>query len=102
MGSGAVIMEKPADLPPVCDYENSDYQSSFWEEGGRSYEDQAEAIALKHFLPSGGGWLLEIGAGAGRNTPRYAAFQRVVLLDYSLTQLQQAQTRLGIDAQAEP
>jgi SAM-dependent methyltransferase len=36
-----------------------------------------------------------VGAGAGRNTPRYKAYQRVVLVDYSSTQLQQAQSRLG-------
>lgn len=102
MESGADIMEKPSDLPPVCDYENSDYQSSFWEEGGRAYEDQAEAIALKHFLPPSGGWLLEIGAGAGRNTPRYASFGKIVLVDYSFTQLQQAQARLGIEPKTNP
>jgi SAM-dependent methyltransferase len=39
--------------------------------------------------------MLEIGAGAGRNTPRYAGFERIVLLDYSRTQLEQAQARLG-------
>jgi SAM-dependent methyltransferase len=39
--------------------------------------------------------MLELGAGAGRNTPRYASYERVVLLDYSRTQLQQAQARLG-------
>jgi len=39
--------------------------------------------------------LLEVGAGAGRNTPRYVGFEHVVLLDYSLTQLQQARQRLG-------
>jgi len=81
--------------PPVCDYEGSDYQTSFWEEGGRAYEDQAEAIALKRLLPKSGKLLLEIGAGAGRNTPRYQNYERVVLLDYSRTQLQQAQERLG-------
>jgi SAM-dependent methyltransferase len=41
--------------------------------------------------------MLEIGAGAGRNTPRYRQFERIVLLDYSYTQLQQAQARLGQD-----
>ncbi|GAB4503871.1 MAG: hypothetical protein Fur0043_08640 [Anaerolineales bacterium] len=81
--------------PPVCDYTGSDYQTSFWERGGREYEDRAEAIALKHLLPKGGKLLLEVGAGAGRNTPRYAGFERVVLLDYSITQLEQAQARLG-------
>ncbi len=39
--------------------------------------------------------MLELGAGAGRNTPRYAGFERVVVLDYSTTQLAQAQERLG-------
>jgi ubiquinone/menaquinone biosynthesis C-methylase UbiE len=83
------------DRPPVCDYEGSDYQSAFWECGGREYEDQVEAIALERLLPKSGKLLLELGAGAGRNTPRYASFERVVLLDYSLTQLRQAQERLG-------
>lgn len=81
--------------PPVCDYTDSDYQTSFWDKGGRAYEDAAEAIALKHLLPVSGKLLLEIGAGAGRNTPRYAGFERIVLLDYSRTQLEQAQQRLG-------
>ncbi len=81
--------------PPVCDYEGSDYQTSFWEQGGRQYEDRAEAIALKRLLPARGELLLELGAGAGRNTPRYTGYERIVLLDYSRTQLQQARARLG-------
>lgn len=81
--------------PPVCNYDGSDYQQSFWEQGGREYEDQVEAVALRRLLPKSGDLLLEVGAGAGRNTPRYQGFERVVLLDYSLTQLQQAQARLG-------
>lgn len=81
--------------PPVCNYEGSDYQQSFWEQGGREYEDRAEAIALKRMLPKSGKLMLELGAGAGRNTPRYAGFERIVLLDYSTTQLIQAQEKLG-------
>lgn len=81
--------------PPVCDYTDSDYQTSFWEKGGRDYEDGAEAVALRRMLPQQGDLLLEIGAGAGRNTPRYQGYQCIVLLDYSLTQLQQAQAYLG-------
>ncbi len=81
--------------PPVCNYEGSDYQKSFWEQGGRAYEDQAEAIALRRMLPKTGKLMLELGAGAGRNTPRYAGFERIVVLDYSTTQLAQAQERLG-------
>jgi ubiquinone/menaquinone biosynthesis C-methylase UbiE len=81
--------------PPVCDYEGSDYQTRFWEKGGREYEDRCEAIAIQRLLPQNGSLLLELGAGAGRNTPRYGGYRRVVLLDYSRTQLKQAQARLG-------
>ncbi|MCK4489663.1 MAG: hypothetical protein KAU23_05350, partial [Anaerolineales bacterium] len=63
-------MNNNPDHPPVIDYEGSDYQTSFWDEGGREYEDQSERIALKRLLPDQGNLLLEIGAGAGRNTPR--------------------------------
>jgi ubiquinone/menaquinone biosynthesis C-methylase UbiE len=84
-----------SERPPVCDYEGSTYQATFWDTGERAYEDHTEARALRALLPPQGKLLLELGAGAGRNTPRYAGFERVVLLDYSRTQLQQAQARLG-------
>jgi ubiquinone/menaquinone biosynthesis C-methylase UbiE len=84
-----------SDTPPVCDYTASDYQQSFWDQGSRAYEDAAEEIALKRLLPSSGELLLELGAGAGRNTPRYTGYKRVVLVDYSMTQLEQAQQKLG-------
>lgn len=90
-------MSTERDHPPVCDYEGSEYQTRFWDQGGREYEDQVEAIALQRLLPARGNLLLEVGAGAGRNTPRYKGFKRVVLLDYSRTQLTQAQERLGRD-----
>ena len=88
------LMDK-RNTPPVCNYEGSDYQKSFWDKGGREYEDRTEAIALKRLLPKRGRLLLELGAGAGRNTPRYLGFDRIILLDYSRTQLEQAQQRLG-------
>jgi ubiquinone/menaquinone biosynthesis C-methylase UbiE len=81
--------------PPVIDYEDSDYQESFWGGGKRDYEDRAEALALRRLLPASGSLLLELGAGAGRNTPRYKGFDQVVLLDFSRTQLEQARSRLG-------
>jgi len=81
--------------PPVCDYEGSDYQNTFWDQGNRAYEDGAEGVALKRLLPKEGKLMLELGAGAGRNTPRYQGYERVVLLDYSRSQLEQAQKRLG-------
>lgn len=81
--------------PKICDYEGSDYQESFWDTGERDYEDRVEEIALKRMLPPGGNRILEIGAGAGRNTPRYHNFTEIVVLDYSLTQVQKAKQRLG-------
>lgn len=81
--------------PPICNYEGSDYQQSFWDQGSRAYEDAVEAIALKRLLPQSGSHLLELGAGAGRNTPRYKQYSQVTLVDYSSTQLQQAHQRLG-------
>lgn len=81
--------------PPVCSYEGSNYQEAFWEKGDRAYEDAVEAIALKRLLPKSGQLVLELGAGAGRNTPRHANYERVVLVDYSRTQLEQARDRLG-------
>ena len=67
--------------PPVCDYEGSDYQRSFWDQGGREYEDRTEAIALKRLLPKSGQLMLELGAGAGRkwrgsDPPSVPPFQR--------------------------
>ncbi len=82
---------------PICDYEGSDYQERFWEQQDRAYEDGAEAAALKRLLPAAGEYLLELGAGAGRHTARYAGYQRVALLDYSLSQLNFARARLGSD-----
>jgi ubiquinone/menaquinone biosynthesis C-methylase UbiE len=71
--------------------------ATFWETGSREYEDRVEAIALQRLLPPRGEILLEAGAGAGRNTPRYQGFARLVLLDYSISQLRLAQERLGKD-----
>jgi ubiquinone/menaquinone biosynthesis C-methylase UbiE len=88
-------MTKPEPRPRICDYEGSNYRTEFWENKDRDYEDRVERIALRRLLPPGGQRLLEIGAGFGRLTEEYQAFNQVVLLDYSLSLLQQAQERLG-------
>jgi SAM-dependent methyltransferase len=84
---------------PICNYEGSDYQDSFWELGGRAYEDAVEAVALGRLLPPQGRLMLELGAGAGRNSLRYKGFKQIVLVDYSRTQLEQAIKRLGLGKQ---
>jgi SAM-dependent methyltransferase len=94
------MTDRPAS-PPVCDYEGSDYQSRFWERGGRGYEDRVERIALQRLLPPRAarrGRFLEVGAGAGRLTREYDGYDEVVLLDYSRTLLQEARARLGAAA----
>lgn len=85
----------PEPRPRICDYEGSNYRTEFWENKDRDYEDQVERAALRRLLPLGGRRLLEVGAGFGRLTGEYAAFDQVVLMDYSLSQLQYAQEHLG-------
>ncbi|MBK8020546.1 MAG: methyltransferase domain-containing protein [Chloroflexi bacterium] len=81
--------------PPICDYEGSNYRTDFWDGQGRDYEDRVERIALRKLLPPTGRRLLEIGAGFGRLTEEYRGYEQVVVLDYSRTQLKQAQEHLG-------
>ena len=79
----------------ICDYEDSGYQTDFWEGQGREYEDLVERIALRHLLPPTGHRLLDIGPGFGRLAEFYAGYEQVILLDYSRSLLRQAQERLG-------
>ena len=83
--------------PPVCDYEGSDYRTRFWEGQGRTYEDQAERIALRRLMPATGSTLIEIGAGFGRLADEYRGYEKVVLFDYSRSLLREAQAHLGDD-----
>ncbi|MFZ5919114.1 MAG: methyltransferase domain-containing protein [Chloroflexota bacterium] len=80
---------------PICDYEGSTYRTDFWENQGREYEDLAERIALKHLIPSSGKYLLDIGAGFGRLSNLYTAYDTVFLLDYSTSLLREAQKQFG-------
>lgn len=80
---------------PICDYEGSTYRTDFWEGQGRAYEDGAERAALTHLLPPRGQRLLDVGAGFGRLAGLYGGYERVILLDYSRSQLEYARQRLG-------
>lgn len=81
----------------ICDYGDSTYRQDFWEGQGREYEDVVERQVLARLLPAHGKRLLEIGAGFGRITSEYHMYDQVVLLDYSLEQLQYARQQLGDD-----
>ncbi len=48
---------------PICNYEGSDYQDSFWGEGGRAYEDRVEAIALSRSLSASASGFSKSGRG---------------------------------------
>ena len=81
--------------PRICDYGDSTYRQDFWEGPSRDYEDAVERRVLARLLPAHGSRLLEIGAGFGRLTSEYQMFRQVVLLDYSLEQLQYARAMHG-------
>ena len=83
--------------PRICDYGDSSYRQDFWEGQGRDYEDAVERRVLQQLLPDRGNRLLEVGAGFGRITNEYHMFRHVVLLDYSLEQLQYARANYGDD-----
>ncbi|MGD8967232.1 MAG: class I SAM-dependent methyltransferase [Anaerolineae bacterium] len=78
----------------ICDYEGSAYRTEFWGQG-REYEDAAERVALRHLLPPTGLRLIDIGGGYGRLVPLYGSYDEVVIFDYALSQLCQAQELWG-------
>ncbi len=83
------------DHPRICDYGDSTYRQDFWEGQGREYEDMVERRVLAQLLPDRGLRMLEVGAGFGRVSGEYSMYEQVVLLDYSLEQLQFARQKLG-------
>ncbi|MCO6450181.1 MAG: class I SAM-dependent methyltransferase [Caldilineales bacterium] len=83
--------------PKIIDYEGSRYRTEFWENQGREYEDLAERAAIRQLLPEKGAVLIEVGAGFGRLADLYGGYDRVILMDYSLSLLQEAQRRWGDD-----
>lgn len=80
---------------PICDYEGSDYRTRFWEGQGRQYEDAVERLAIRRLLPPTGELLMDLGAGYGRLADMYDGYRRVVLFDYSRSQLEYARSQLG-------
>lgn len=81
----------------ICDYEGSQYRTEFWENENRAYEDGVERVAIQAMLPPSGKYILEIGAGYGRLADLYAGYEKIILLDYARTQVEEAQRYLGHD-----
>jgi SAM-dependent methyltransferase len=79
----------------IIDYEASTYRTDFWQGQGREYEDAVERVAIGAMLPPTGARVVDIGAGFGRLADLYAGYREVVLVDYSLSQLEYARQQLG-------
>lgn len=81
----------------ICDYEGSDYQTRFWKNGNRTYEDAVERVAIKRLLPPRGRRIIEFGAGFGRLGELYTGYEQIVLLDYSRSLLEEGMQKWGHD-----
>jgi ubiquinone/menaquinone biosynthesis C-methylase UbiE len=78
------------------DYESFDY-SKFWEDNKRLYEDRAERLALRKLLAGVDGtnkFFFDIGCGYGRLFNEYKDFKNIVLIDYSVKNLENARKRI--------
>lgn len=89
------MTETPTTENRIIDYEGSNYRTDFWEGRGRDYEDRVERLVMARLLPTAGQRLMEVGAAYGRLVPLYRGFREVVLLDYSVSQLQYARQQYG-------
>lgn len=78
--------------PPTYDLS---YRDAFW--ASRAYEDLCDRLALRALLPGRGAQLLDLGAGFGRLSDEYAAFDRVTLVDASPVMVDAARERVGAD-----
>ncbi len=76
----------------IVDYDSNDYDyRTFWV--GRDYEQRSEAAVLNRCVRRLGHaeWLIDLGAGYGRNYPHYRAVaHNVALVDYSTNNLETA------------
>jgi len=81
----------------ICDYEGSDYQSRFWKNADRAYEDAVERVAIRRLLPNTGRRIIEFGAGFGRLAELYTGYEQIVLLDYSRSLLEEGMQKWGSD-----
>ncbi len=81
----------------ICDYEGSDYQSRFWQNADRAYENAVERVAIQRLLPPKGARIVEFGAGFGRLADLYTGYDEIILLDYSRSLLKQAMEKWGSD-----
>jgi ubiquinone/menaquinone biosynthesis C-methylase UbiE len=85
----------------IVDYDSGFDYCGFW--SNRDYESWVEARALRRLLPRLGhvDWFADFGGGFGRNAIHYQSIAKhVILVDYSVTQLNRAADRLGPELEA--
>ena len=78
------------------DYESYDY-SKFWEDNKRLYEDRSERLALRKLLAGverSNKLFFDIGCGYGRLFNEYKDFGNIVLIDYSIKNLENAKSKI--------
>ncbi|MBR2766740.1 methyltransferase domain-containing protein [Candidatus Saccharibacteria bacterium] len=80
----------------VSDYNGYDYKKIFWEDADREYEDQADRMAIRKLLPKRMNKFADIGGGYGRLANEYLKrAHKVIIFDYSKTELKQAKDIYG-------
>ncbi|MBR2855456.1 methyltransferase domain-containing protein [Candidatus Saccharibacteria bacterium] len=80
----------------VSDYNGYDYKKEFWDNADREYEDQADRMAIRKLLPKRMEKFADIGGGYGRLANEYLKRARkVIIFDYSKTELEQAKEIYG-------
>ncbi len=74
------------------DYESYDYRE-FWKDKKRQYEDYSERRAIRKLLKGFNkkNIIADIGCGFGRLFNEYCDFRQVIMLDYSINNLKNAQ-----------
>jgi ubiquinone/menaquinone biosynthesis C-methylase UbiE len=96
---------KRAGLPPRLNpehasrlYDGTEYKD-FWAGKQKASLDELEHALVRELLPENGRRIIDIGCGFGRLADCYLdRFEQVVLLDGSITLLQQARETLGVRA----
>ncbi len=79
------------------DYENYDYRQ-FWQDDKRLYEDSAERIVIKNFIgpfDKQDKVFVDLGCGFGRLFSEYKDFEKIILVDYSVSNLKNAKEAVG-------
>lgn len=80
----------------VADYNGYDYETEFWGDGKREYEDLADRMAIRRLLPDKMESFVDIAGGYGRLADEYLPRAKTAtLFDYSKTELADAKKKYG-------